>query len=933
MEMLCLEVRQRTLLLDVRDFVFITEDGLEVEKTDTHGVVRHVERWVNRHLRGSARVHGRAQVLQALRQYNSPKEGYAQFVAVEAADLKRLEGPEGPSRQNALDDAIVRAVKARVPVDLLAIERWVRDRGLWIGLSGKNQVLGGKVRLATEGILSDFEPEKLLARSLLDKPEAFRGGTLRLLVVDDPFVDAVTGDGAFLVRACAPRDCERVVTQRVRRCLDPQVRDARRGEVYLRLEFEDKVARHDTEILSVKEDGDLLWIEKRERARIDTGAKLVHEAGFKGTAIVVDELPAHIEAEWPGLDGVVNASCIKSNALLSGHSLQALWGNFQKAYLLNLPVRMLFTGRERFSTEGNRVSLNVLSTLHTVAPDVMDRVVDSRTDEGPGPIVHGLLWWADRLAEKEAPPSAAHLPQWRKADLREAWGQDFERRFAFGDRPDHPILDPEWNPEGFYAAGRGGNRVLVPSARMLLATLGRVEVEGEPGFHFPDYLNTLLQAIRCLDVKPDRFAVVQEQLRDNVAKAANALVDSHSIRVPGLHGVLLAVKGLGNRVVVPDRMAPFRGTIHGEPTMNRDGVREARVLPLKEAWEEGAAEPGAKYLLDHLVPEDFAAVMADFERLTRMNRDNDGDLIYVSRLRASEEDLRALDVAAEQAPPFVDPGERLRDLPASFAKLKGDHDPHELPAEAVHKAVLETAGSARDVGSITLWKYVAQEALAEAQAWDLMAVVARICQAYIDGMKGRHQQSANLFAALMRCWARMAVPCLAVRDHEVVVAVRLSDALRRELLRAGYVEGRDFHGVVDVPHPSLADEAYRKIKAPLVEILEEILAGIESQGLATRGDLKRLRDVLEGAYGQYPVKDAVDREAMVAERKAAYTAVRRLYGITPLRSLKDVEEVGVRPLWARLLALSTDPGEGRATLDRMAKRTLDHAVVAERVEL
>ena len=44
--------------------------------------------------------------------------------------------------------------------------------------------------------------------------------------------------------------------------------------------------------------------------------------------------------------------------------------------------------------------------------------------------------------------------------------------------------------------------------------------------------------------------------------------------------------------------------------------------------------------------------------------------------------------------------------------------------EAVHKAVLETAGSARDVGSITLWKYVAQEALAEAEAWDLVAVVA-----------------------------------------------------------------------------------------------------------------------------------------------------------------------------------------------------------------
>jgi hypothetical protein len=46
-------VRQRTLLLDRRQLVFITEDGAEVEKTDTQGVVNHVERWVNRRLRGS----------------------------------------------------------------------------------------------------------------------------------------------------------------------------------------------------------------------------------------------------------------------------------------------------------------------------------------------------------------------------------------------------------------------------------------------------------------------------------------------------------------------------------------------------------------------------------------------------------------------------------------------------------------------------------------------------------------------------------------------------------------------------------------------------------------------------------------------------------------------------------------------------------------
>jgi hypothetical protein len=38
---------------------------------------------------------------------------------------------------------------------------------------GENQVLGGKVRIASEGIVSDFEPEKLLARSLLDKLGTF----------------------------------------------------------------------------------------------------------------------------------------------------------------------------------------------------------------------------------------------------------------------------------------------------------------------------------------------------------------------------------------------------------------------------------------------------------------------------------------------------------------------------------------------------------------------------------------------------------------------------------------------------------------------------------------------------------------------------------------------------------------------------------------
>lgn len=64
-------------------------------------------------------------------------------------------------------------------MDLRSVEWWARGHGQWIGLTGKNQAIGGKVRLATEGILSDFQPEKLLARSLLDKPDAFRGGMPR----------------------------------------------------------------------------------------------------------------------------------------------------------------------------------------------------------------------------------------------------------------------------------------------------------------------------------------------------------------------------------------------------------------------------------------------------------------------------------------------------------------------------------------------------------------------------------------------------------------------------------------------------------------------------------------------------------------------------------------------------------------------------------
>ncbi len=928
MEMLRIEVRRRTMLLDRRDFVFVTEDGVEVVKTDTEGVVRHVERWVKRHLRGAARVHGRAQVLQSLRQYNCPREGYTQFVVVEPTAAKRLVGLDGPARLSAVDDVVVRSVQARLPVDLQAVERWVRDRGLWIGLGGKNQALGGRVRLATEGITSNFPPAKLLARSLLDKPEAFRGGMLKILVVNDPFVDAVTGDGALLLRASAARDCERVVTQRVRRCLDYDVRDAKRGEVYLRLEFEEKVARHDTEIVKVVEDGDLLHITKRERARIDSGAKLCHEHGFKATAIVVDRLPDHIEREWPGLDGVCNASCIKSNALLSAFCVEGMWRNFERCFLLRLDVRMLFTGAERVSYRGNRVSLNVLSTLHSVSPAVMDRVIGARVDEGPGPIVHALLVWAERL---KAPAEDPGVPERTKQELQAEWGDAFERRFAFGDMPDHPILDPAWNPEGFAARGRGGNRVFVPSARVLLATLGKVEVEGEHGFHFPDFVNTVLQVMRSLDVRPERFAEVLGQLRENVLRAVNATLDQHSIRVPGLHGVLAAVKGLGDRVVVPDPTWPFRGTIHGEPTMNRDGIRSASVEPLALARHRGADSPEARWLLEHLAPDDFAVVLADFDRLTAMGRDSDGDLIYVARLGATEEELQALDAEADKAPRFVDPDERLRDIATAFRELKADHDPIDLPPEAVHRAVLETAGSARDIGSITHWAYTAREALAEVQDWGLTTTVARVAQSYIDSLKYEKQASARLFAALMRVWARMAAPCVKVRDGEEVVGVRLSDTLKRELLRAGYVDGRDFRAYVEVPHPSLLDEAYRRVKRPLVAILEGVLARIEQQGLATRQEMRRLRDVLEGAYGQYPTE--VTSAECVAEKRATYAAVQRLYGIRPVEGLKDVESVGVKPLWGRLMALSTDPGAGAASLDRLAQGALDYAVVPERIEL
>ena len=65
MEQVRLKVRHRSVLLDRRDYVFITEDGVEVEKTNTDGVVKRVSRYVNRRMRGAARVHGRAPVAAA----------------------------------------------------------------------------------------------------------------------------------------------------------------------------------------------------------------------------------------------------------------------------------------------------------------------------------------------------------------------------------------------------------------------------------------------------------------------------------------------------------------------------------------------------------------------------------------------------------------------------------------------------------------------------------------------------------------------------------------------------------------------------------------------------------------------------------------------------------------------------------------------------
>ena len=56
----------------------------------------------------------------------APKDGYTQFVIVEKDKAERLAGLEGKAREVALDSVIVSAVQARIPVDLQAMERWVR---------------------------------------------------------------------------------------------------------------------------------------------------------------------------------------------------------------------------------------------------------------------------------------------------------------------------------------------------------------------------------------------------------------------------------------------------------------------------------------------------------------------------------------------------------------------------------------------------------------------------------------------------------------------------------------------------------------------------------------------------------------------------------------------------------------------------------------
>jgi hypothetical protein len=176
----------------------------------------------------------------------------------------------------------------------------------------------------------------------------------------------------------------------------------------------------------------------------------------------------------------------------------------------------------------------------------------------------------------------------------------------------------------------------------------------------------------------------------------------------------------------------------------------------------------------------------------------------------------------------------------------------------------------------------------------------------------------------------MAAPCRAVVDEETGdLSIQLSPPLLRELVRARYVDGRDFHSRVDVPHKSLKDEAYRKIKRPLVAILEAILGDLEERGLCSRQDAKRIRDVLEEEYGIYPTFDVENRDRLILERSIRYSCAQRLYGIRPLRSIQDVECMEVRPTWRRLaeLSVSTEPQSER--IEALAQRALEHGVREE----
>ena len=81
-------------------------------------------------------------------------------------------------------------------------------------------------------------------------------------------------------------------------------------------------------------------------------------------------------------------------------------------------------------------------------------------------------------------------------------------------------------------------------------------------------------------------------------------------------------------------------------------------------------------------------------------------------------------------------------------------------------------------------------------------------------------------------------------------------------------------------------------------VLVAFIAHVSHRRIAARRYFGNSPDFWLNLQAGYDLRTAErERAAMVAERKAVYTAVRRLYGITPVRGLQDVEHVGVRPLW------------------------------------